>query len=197
MAIHYNGLRIEVEESVYEPAEDTFLLAEALLEEVREDDIVLDVGTGSGILALLAAKKAKFVVGLDINEKAIDLAWRNAQLNGIKNVVFVVSDLFRNLRGKFTLILFNPPYLPGDDVKDEIDLALIGGKTGSEVILKFLSDVEDYLLPGGRILIVYSSLTGLNVREAFEEKGFSTRIVKKERFFFEELYVMRAELSSR
>ncbi|BAA30845.1 HemK2/MTQ2 family protein methyltransferase [Pyrococcus horikoshii] len=197
MAIYYNGLKIESNEEVYEPAEDTFLLAESLLDEVKSDDIVLDVGTGTGILALLAARRARFVVGLDINEKAINLAWKNAKINGIKNVVFILSDLFENIRGTFDLIVFNPPYLPGEEIKDKVDLALIGGKTGGEVISRFLGSVKDYLSSRGRILLIYSSLTGLDVEKAFKERGFSTSIVKRRRFFFEELYVMKAELSSR
>ncbi|WP_430515182.1 HemK2/MTQ2 family protein methyltransferase [Pyrococcus woesei] len=197
MRMEYMGLKIEISEEVYEPAEDSFLLAEVLLKEVRDEDIVLDMGTGSGILALLAAKKAKFVVGVDINERAVDIAWKNAVNNDVKNVIFVKSDLFENIRGRFSLIVFNPPYLLGEDeeIRDPIDLALIGGKTGGEVIERFAKHVKDFLLPGGRVLLLYSSLTKINVRKLFDELGFKTAIVAKEKLFFEELYVMKAELS--
>ncbi|WP_048055347.1 HemK2/MTQ2 family protein methyltransferase [Pyrococcus sp. NA2] len=194
--MEYRGIKIQIDKDVYEPAEDTFLIAEALLEEVKSDDIVLDMGTGTGILALLAAKKARFVIGVDINRKAVDLAWKNARINGIRNVVFVVSDLFENVRGTFDLIIFNPPYLPGEEIRDDIDKALIGGKRGYEIIVRFLENVGNYLNPNGRVLLVYSSLTG-DVESLFKKRGFLTKIVKRERFFFEEVYVMKAELSSR
>ena len=67
----------EVDEHVYEPAEDTFLVAEKL--ETKKDDIVLEIGTGCGILAILAAKTAKKVVAIDINPYAIECTKRNAK----------------------------------------------------------------------------------------------------------------------
>ncbi|MFA4718864.1 class I SAM-dependent methyltransferase [Pyrococcus kukulkanii] len=199
MAIHYMGLRIETSEDVYEPAEDTFLLAEVLIKEVRPQDIVLDMGTGTGILALLAAKRAKFVIGADISKEAVELAWKNSKINGIDNAIFVVSNLFENLRGQFDLIVFNPPYLPGEDyeIRGDIDKALIGGPQGGEVIVRFFNQVTDFLKPQGRILLVYSSLTKPSPTEVAQKRGFFTKVIAKKKLFFEELYVMIAELSSR
>ncbi|MFA4641078.1 HemK2/MTQ2 family protein methyltransferase [Pyrococcus kukulkanii] len=192
-------LRIKTSENVYEPAEDTFLLAEVLAEEVRPHDVVLDMGTGTGILALLAAKKAKFVVGVDVSKEAVELAWRNSKINGINNAIFVVSDLFESLRGEFDLIVFNPPYLPGEyhEIQEDIDRALIGGPQGGEVIAKFFEQAKNFLKPQGRILLVYSSLTRPNPIEIAQKMEFSTKVISRKRLFFEELYVMKAELSSR
>ncbi|AFK23215.1 hypothetical protein Py04_1645 [Pyrococcus sp. ST04] len=156
------------------------------------------MGTGTGILALIAARKARFCIGVDINRKALELAWKNAKLNNVRNVMFVFSDLFSNIKGSFDLIVFNPPYLPGDEeeIKEDIDRALIGGKGGGEIIQKFLQEVKGYLEPGGRVLLVYSSLTKPDPEKLFRTKGFKTEIIDSEKLFFEELYVMRAELSS-
>jgi len=76
--LFFKGCVFYVDENVYEPAEDTFLLAENL--KVEPEDFVLDMGTGCGILAVLAAKKARKVVAVDINPYAIECAKKNAVL---------------------------------------------------------------------------------------------------------------------
>ncbi|MBO8175127.1 MAG: methyltransferase [Thermococcus sp.] len=195
MYLTYKDLKLKLHPQVYEPAEDTFLLAEHL--KVRKGDIALDVGTGTGIIALLMAKKAKFVLGVDINPIAVELARENARINGIKNVEFRVSDLFENVEGKFDTITFNPPYLPGEaeELKEPIDLALIGGKQGREVLNKFISQVRDYLRPNGMVQVVQSSITGVeDTIEKFIKLGFSVEITAKERYFFEEIVVITAKL---
>ncbi|ALM76302.1 HemK2/MTQ2 family protein methyltransferase [Thermococcus barophilus] len=192
----YYGLRIKLHPQVYEPAEDTFLLAENL--KIREGDIALDMGTGTGIIALLMAKKAKFVLGVDINPIAVELAKENARINEIKNVEFRVSDLFENVEGKFDIITFNSPYLPGEagELKEPIDLALIGGKRGREVLDRFISQVKDYLKPNGIVQVVQSSITGVeDTIEKFTKLGFSVEITAKKRYFFEEILVITAKLN--
>jgi len=195
MFIIYKGLKLKLHPQVYEPAEDTFLLAENL--KVKEGDIALDIGTGTGIIALLMAKKAEYVLGVDVNPIAIELAKENAKINGIKNVEFRVSDLFENVEGKFDIITFNLPYLPGrpEELKEPIDLALIGGKRGREVLDKFIDQVIDYLKPNGIIQIVQSSITGVeDTIEKFTKLGFKVEITAKERYFFEEIVVISAKL---
>ena len=194
--LYYKGLKLKLHPQVYEPAEDTFLLAENL--KVRKGDIALDIGTGTGIIALLMAKKARFVLGVDINPIAVELARENAKINGIKNVEFRMSDLFENVEGKFDIITFNPPYLPGEakELKEPIDLALIGGKQGREVLNKFISQVRDYLRPNGMVQIVQSSITGVDETiEKLTKMGFKAEITAKERYFFEEIVVITAKLS--
>ncbi|AHF81343.1 HemK2/MTQ2 family protein methyltransferase [Thermococcus paralvinellae] len=195
MYFTYKDLKLKLHPQVYEPAEDTFLLAENL--KVKEGDIALDIGTGTGIIALLMAKKAEYVLGVDVNPIAIELAKENAKINEIKNVEFRVSDLFENVEGKFDVITFNPPYLPGrpEELKEPIDLALIGGKRGREVLDKFIDQVIDYLKPNGRIQIVQSSITGVeDTIEKFTKLGFKVEITAKERYFFEEIVVITAKL---
>jgi len=188
---HYYGLRIILDENVYEPAEDTFLLAETL--EVKPDEIALDVGTGTGIIALLMARKAKRVLGVDVNPKAVELARKNALLNGIGNVEFRLSDLFENVSGKFDVITFNAPYLPGEP-EEPIDLALVGGETGREVIDRFIREVRDYLTEKGRVYLVQSSITGIEeTLEGFEEAGLRADVVARRHLFFEDIVVILAK----
>ncbi len=187
----YYGIRIELHPDVYEPAEDTFLLAETL--EVKPGEIALDVGTGTGIIALLMARKAKRVLGVDVNPKAVELARKNALLNGIGNVEFRLSDLFENVSGKFDVITFNAPYLPGEP-EEPIDLALVGGETGREVIDRFIREVPDYLTENGRVYLVQSSITGIEeTLNLFRKVGLRAEVVAKRHLFFEDIVVVQAK----
>ena len=187
----YYGLNIRLHPQVYEPAKDTFLLAENLA--VGEGDTALDVGTGTGLIALLMARKARFVLGVDINPLAVELARENARLNGIRNVEFRLSDLFERVDGKFDVITFNAPYLPGEP-EEPIDLALVGGKTGREVLDRFIKEVPDYLKPGGTVQIVQSSITGIEeTLKRLEKVGLTARVAAKRHVFFEDIVLINAQ----
>jgi release factor glutamine methyltransferase len=189
MPIYY-GLRIKLHPQVYEPAEDTFLLAENL--EVRPGEVALDMGTGTGLIALLMARKARFVLGVDINPIAVELARENARINSIGNVRFVQSDLFENVSGKFDVITFNAPYLPGKP-EEPIDLALVGGENGREVLDRFIDEVPNYIKPGGVVQIVQSSITGTEeTLERLEELRLTAKVVAKRHVFFEDMVLINA-----
>ena len=187
----YYGIRLRLHPQVYEPAEDTFLLAESL--EVEPGEKALDVGTGTGIIALLMARKAKHVLGVDVNPIAVELAKQNAELNGITNVEFKLSDLFGNVSGRFDVITFNAPYLPGEPEKP-IDLALVGGETGREVIDRFIREVPDYLTENGRVYLVQSSITGIEeTLERFKKASLNAEVVARRHLFFEDIVVIQAK----
>lgn len=191
MILEYEGLKLKLHPDVYEPAEDSFLLARNL--KVREGDLALDIGTGTGIIALLMARKARFVLGIDVNPKAVELARENARINDIKNVEFRISNLFENVEGKFDIITFNAPYLPGEPEKP-IDHALVGGKRGREVLDRFIDEARNYLKPKGMVQIVQSSITGIEeTLEKLKNKGFNIEITARERYFFEEILVISAQ----
>lgn len=182
-----SSLKIYVEDGVYEPAEDSYLLIKAL--EVKGNEKILDMGTGCGIIALHLAKKGCKVVAVDINEKAVENAKKNAKANGLK-IDFRESDLFEAINEKFDLIVFNPPYLP---TKGE-DLAWDGGKDGIEIIKKFLEEAKNYLEKDGMIYIVLSSLCNIEKLKKLFEKKYKFEEVLKQNFFFEKLYVYRLEI---
>jgi release factor glutamine methyltransferase len=141
---------------VYPVEEDTLLLLEAALAEVRPDDRVLDVGTGSGRIAASLAGRAARVVALDINPHAV----RAARAPGVE---VVRSDLFAGVRGPFDLVLFNPPYLPtapDERLDDWLEYALDGGPDGRQTIARFFAGLDPVLTAGGRALLLVSSLTG-------------------------------------
>jgi release factor glutamine methyltransferase len=141
---------------VYPIEEDTVLLCDTALAEVGPDDRVLEVGTGSGHIAASLAASAASVVALDINPHAA----RAARALGVE---VVRCDLFAAVRGPFDLVLFNPPYLPtapDERLDDWLEYALDGGAGGRETIARFIAGVETVLAPGGRALLLVSSLTG-------------------------------------
>src|SRR3972149_9726923 len=149
---------------VYEPSEDTFLLAENLV--INETDRGLDMGTGCGILGVLMAKKAREVVAIDVNPHAVRCARTNAKLNGGSDKMgFLAGDLFRSIKmaEKFDVIVFNAPYLPSEEgeQKSWIERAWAGGPTGRQVIDRFLTDAPHYLKRDGKILLVQSTLSGV------------------------------------
>ncbi|MBZ9570054.1 methyltransferase [Methanobrevibacter sp. TMH8] len=189
----------ETEEMVYEPSDDSFLLAENL--DINSGDRVLEIGTGSGIIAMYASKLADEVVATDINFNAVQLAEKNFSSNDINNIKLLFGDLFEPVRAefegkdqKFDVILFNTPYLPTDDceiLEDNLNYAFDGGLDGRKVIDRFLNEVKDYLNEGGRVQLIQSSLS--NVEETLlrlEELGFITEITASEKFFFEEIVLI-------
>jgi release factor glutamine methyltransferase len=169
---------------VYEPREDSYILQNHIGEYAKGS--VLDMGTGSGILALEAAITAGKVVAVDINKKAITYC-KKAHKAG--NLFFKESNLFSALKGKrFNLIIFNPPYLPSDPrIKD---IALNGGRHGYEVIQSFLSKAGKYLRSGGRILLLFSSLSKKSMVDGFiDRNGFTSQQIDSQKLDFEVLYV--------
>ena len=195
--MEYRGVRIETCEGVYKPCDDTFLLADAMLEEVKSEDHVLDMGTGTGLIAILAASRARKVLAVDVSNSAVECARRNVAANRAANVEVRRSDLFTNVEGKFDLILFNPPYLPREELEpqDELSLAWSGGRDGRRVIDRFIRECRRYLTQGGRVLMVQSSLSSLDrTREMFLKQGFNVSVVAEKGFFFERLYVVKAVL---
>lgn len=174
---------------VYPPSEDTYLLRDAAVEEARPDDFALEVGTGSGVVAEALNETAERVVATDINEAAV----RAARSKGVESVR---TDLVAALDASFDLVVFNPPYLPSTDETpdDDMSLALGGGETGRETAERFLDAVPRVLAPDGRVLLVASSVSGV---DEFEERtDYTVERVASERYFFEELVVLRLRLRS-
>lgn len=170
---------------VYRPGEDSFLLKEWLEEQKLQDKKVLDMGTGSGILAVTAARKGAEVVAADIDPGALEYATGRANDEEVDGrIEFVESDLFDGISYRdFDLVVFNPPYLPGD-IEDS---RWNGGENGVEVSERFLEAVDSYLAEGGEAVIMASSLGD---HERLREK-FGLEVVEFRKFWFEKLFLMR------
>jgi release factor glutamine methyltransferase len=196
--IHFDSALFDLYEDVYEPAEDSFLFAENL--HVKEGEAVLDLGTGSGILAVLAAKKGGCVVAVDLNPYAVGCAKENARLNGVYDKIgFLQSDLFSALSAdvRFDVVLFNAPYLPSeaDESASWIGRSWAGGADGRQVVDRFITEVPLYLKPHGRILLMQSTLTGVEeTLNGFAQQNLDACIAATEKLpFFETLTLIEAK----
>lgn len=135
------------------PCEDTYFF----IDHLRCGHKVLEIGTGSGIVAIHCAKLGSEVTATDVNDYALKMAKSNADYLKIK---FIKSYLFENIVGKFDTILFNPPYLPGEYKKDP---AIYGGNSGMDIIDQFLSDAKKHLKSEGEIYVILSSYNDIQM----------------------------------
>ena len=228
--IQYKNANVKLgpEALVYEPAEDSFLLADVALKELgksgeaeklrksgefkenegaekfrewgkfKPEKRVLEVGAGSGFVSavLRANNPAVRVLATEINPHAA----RCAKENGVE---VIRTDMFKGLKsggtdGLFDLILFNPPYLPTSEeerVSGWLNYAFDGGISGRETLDRFLDEVKKYLRPGGKVLLLISSITGVEeVEKKMEGLGFKVEIVGRKKVSFEELLVVRGRI---
>ena len=195
--VFYRDSEFKVHPDVYEPAEDTFLLADNL--DARPGELVLELGTGCGILAILAAKAGSKVVATDINPAALRCARENAATNGVSDQIdFRFGHLFEPVAGeRFDLAIFNPPYLPighGEAIGRPLDRAWEAGPYGREAIDEFLLELPKHLALKGRALLLQSSLADVpKTLEALKRMGFRTTAVRN-KLWFEELFLIRCLL---
>lgn len=177
-----------MELAVYQPAEDSGLLADAGLE--YADGLTIEVGTGSGWVAeRVAGGTDARVVATDVNPHACRAA-RDRGLEAAR------ADLVAPFRDDvFDTVLFNPPYLPTDpdaEWEDWMERALSGGETGRALVEPFLGSVGRVLEPDGRVLLLVSSLTGFDEVVALaEDAGFAVDEVRQESYPFEVLSILR------
>ncbi|MFB6203373.1 MAG: HemK2/MTQ2 family protein methyltransferase [Candidatus Nanohaloarchaea archaeon] len=169
--------------TVYQPAEDTYFLLDYLEDQELEGKKVLEVGSGSGKIAVELAGKGAEVTAVDINPEAVRAT---EQLAEQENVDLEVrrSDMFDEVRERFDLVVFNPPYLPGEeDIGDEEIWR--GGEEGIEVTREFLREVDGYLREDGGFILVASSLADLEELDETLERERSREL------WFETLYILR------
>jgi len=196
--VFYDDLAFQVPEDVYEPAEDTFLAADSLAQIVKENDTVLDIGTGCGILAIIAARKAKKVIATDVNLHAISCARLNAKINRVASKVEVrLGNLFQPIRKteRFDVVVFNAPYLPSSPCEQRtwIGRAWAGGPTGRQPIDRFIVEAPNYLKRKGKILLVQSSLANIDkTLKNFREADLQAQVIAEKKFAFETIVVIQA-----
>lgn len=186
---------IETDDLVYEPSDDTFLLAKNL--EIKEGQSVLEIGTGSGLVSMYASLLTDDITATDINYNALELAERNFKLNNIDTIKLEFGDLFEPVKNKkFDVLLFNTPYLPTDTddiIDDDLNYAFDGGLDGRNVIDRFLNEAPNHLNDKGIIQMIQSSLSDTErTLDILDSKGFIAEVAKSERFFFEEIVLINA-----
>ena len=152
---NFYGNIIKVNQNVLIPRFETELLVEKTYNYIKKyfskKVTILDIGTGSGCIAITLKKMLNSkVTAIDISKKALEIAKENAAQNNV-NVDFILSNLFSNIKGKFDVIISNPPYIAYDEKIDEKvknnepHLALYANNKGLEFYEKILKEAKKYL----------------------------------------------------
>lgn len=187
-----------VSDEVYPPREDSKLLASVLARQDFSGKRVLDMGTGSGIQAYTVVQQgAQRVTAVDVNPDALEDARENLERSGVDldTVTFVESDLFEAVDDAFDVIVFNPPYVPGEkELGTREETSWAGGKEGREVIDRFLDGFDDHLGAEGQVFLLQSSLNDAEKTvNRFEEQGFAVEVVAEKKIPWEKLLVLCAD----
>jgi release factor glutamine methyltransferase len=174
----FMGLELYIDEDVFAPHGDEVRrpLPPAVANEVTPSDRVLDMGTGSGVSGILAARAGADVVAVDVNPKSVECARRNAAANGVADrVTFVVGDVFDGVEGDFDLIVFDPPFRwfqPRD---------LLETGTADEdyrALSRFMGEAKAHLRPNGRVLLNFGTSGDIDyLYELIDRARFTKEVI--------------------
>ena len=181
------GMQLKVDERVLIPRPETEELVELILAENLKDNLkVLDIGTGSGAIALVLAKNRPdwSVTAADISQDALELATENANVQNL-NLSFIKSDCFSKISSKYDIIVSNPPYISREDQEEvglnvlhsEPHLALFADEDGLAIYRRIAEDSKDYLNDGGKIYLEIGYKQGQSVPDLFM-KNFPEKRVR-------------------
>ena len=181
------GMQLKVDERVLIPRPETEELVELILAENLKDNLkVLDIGTGSGAIALVLAKNRPdwSVTAADISQDALELATENANVQNL-NLSFIKSDCFSKISSKYDIIVSNPPYISREDQEEvglnvlhsEPHLALFADEDGLAIYRRIAEDSKDYLNDGGKIYLEIGYKQGQSVPNLFR-KNFPEKRVR-------------------
>ncbi len=193
--VFFYDFPLYVDERVLIPRPETELLCEKTIDLVKnsfknkQEIEILDIGTGSGAIALTLAKQIQNsnVIGIDISLSALCAAIKNRNLNKIKNVLFLKSDLFSCVYKKFDIIISNPPYVLSKEMKTlpknvlfEPKIALDGGEDGLDYYRKIISRAYQYLNSNGFLIFEIHENKGREVIALLEKYGFKDISLQKD-----------------
>lgn len=184
----FYGLTLKVTEDTLVPRDDTEIIVDAALDLIPENDHlntpwnILDLGTGTGAIALTLKKYRPHcpVTAVDYNPDTLLVAKHNAVKNHL-DVTLIQSDWFSNVKGRFELIISNPPYidpldhhLQDDGVKHEPIRALAAKDRGLADLKTIIKTAPDFLTPNGWLLLEHGYDQGQFLREFMETVGYQS-----------------------
>ena len=175
----FYGMQLKVDERVLIPRPETEELVEIILDENHEENLsVLDIGTGSGAIALALAKARPdwSVTAADISQEALELASENAKNQNLQ-IFLKKSDCFTEISEKYDIIVSNPPYISREDESEvglnvlysEPHLALFADEDGLAIYRRIAEDAKEYLKDGGKIYLEIGYKQGQSVPELFRK----------------------------
>jgi release factor glutamine methyltransferase len=180
--VQFDGATFRMPEGVPIPSEGSYLLAEKM--NVQPHETVLDVGTGCGFYAVLAAKIAQRVWALDVSSVCLECARQNAERNGVaERITFLQGNLFERVRGlTFDLILSTPPQMPA---LSAVENSLCeGGADGRRVLDALIREASNYLNATGRLLFVQFGFLGVEKSlHQLREVGLTARVLAERETF--------------
>ena len=180
------GMQLRVDERVLIPRPETEELVELILDENPKENLkVLDIGTGSGAIALALAKNRPdwTITAADISQDALDLAMENANNQGL-TLFFIKSNCFSEISSKYDIIVSNPPYISREDQEEvglnvlhsEPHLALFADENGLAIYRRIAQESKDYLNDGGKIYLEIGYKQGQSVPALFKENFPEKRV---------------------
>lgn len=182
----HKGVEFKIQPGVFHPGlfRSTVLLLEYLSTQTLMKSTFLELGSGSGVISVVAAKAGAEVTAIDLSELAVNNTTCNALINGV-NVRVVLSDLFDHLEKKvFDWIVINPPYYPHAPKKVE-DLAWYCGKD-FEYFRKLFNTMEDYMYSNSHVIMVFTLSKELElILQLGRDKGFGFELLQKKRSFLD------------
>jgi len=190
----FYGYKILVNKNVLIPRPETEFLIEKIVNENTEINSVLDIGTGSGAIAIALSQKMKNITATDISTSALKVAKKNAKIN-LAKIQFIQSDIFENIEDKFDIIVSNPPYiskdefeiLPNEIKKFEPEIALLAEENGLYFYKKILENAKKYLTDTGRIYFEIGCDQANRISEIAIKNGFSKIDVSKDLTVFDRI----------
>lgn len=187
----FYGKEYIVDENVLIPRIDSEILAHEIILKVqdmensgRKEVSVLEIGTGSGAIAITTIENTNAnVIAVDISEGAIEVAKQNMKLHGVEEdrMNIILSDIYENVEGKFDIIFSNPPYIRTEEIKNldkdvlkEPHLALDGGESGLDYYIKIIGDAKDYLKEDGYIIFEIGYDQRKDIEKIAKDAGYTS-----------------------
>ena len=178
----FYGLKIKVDKSVLIPRPETEYLVEKIINDNEKPDSILEIGTGSGCIAIALKKhfSNSKIVATDISETALETAAINSEINDVI-INFLQSDLFENVSGKFDIIVSNPPYIPRQEfeilpkqiLEFEPENALLAVDDGLYFYRAILEQAKKFLTKNGEIYFEIGHDQGNMINDIALDTGFS------------------------
>ena len=180
---NFYGMNFYVDENVLIPQPDTEILVEEAIKIIRKENKklkVLDLCTGSGAIAVSIAKEENVeVTASDVSKKALEVAKKNSTMNNV-NINLIESDLYKNIKDEFDIIVSNPPYIAtnvidtlSSEVKSEPKIALDGGRDGLDFYRKIAEESKKYLCTNGYLIVEIGYDQKEDVIKILEESGYT------------------------